>query len=39
MYPQPTIFNKVVFVASSERAKALGELLTNDATLQKLGVE
>ncbi len=39
MYPQPTIFNKVVFVASSERAKALGELLSTDPTLQKLGVE
>lgn len=39
MYPQPTIFNKVVFVASSDRAKALGELLSTDATLQKLGVD
>ena len=31
MVPQPTIVNKVVFVAMNERAKALGELLGNDA--------
>ena len=39
MYPQPTVFNKVVFVAASERAKKLGELLTTDTTLQQLAVE
>jgi hypothetical protein len=39
LYPQPTIFNKVVFVAAGERAKALGELLANDATLQRIAVD
>lgn len=39
LYPQPTLFNKVVFVASSERAKKLGELLAADADLQRLAVE
>jgi adenosine/AMP kinase len=39
MYPQPTIVNKVVFVAMNERAKALGTLLGNDAELQALAVE
>jgi hypothetical protein len=39
MYPQPTIVNKVVFVAMNERAKALGELLGNDAELQSVAVE
>jgi hypothetical protein len=39
MYPQPTIVNKVVFMAVSERAKALAELLSNDAQLQRIAVE
>ena len=39
MYPQPTIFNKVVYVAAHEKAKALGEALASDATLQKLAVD
>ena len=39
MYPQPTIVNKVVFVSMNERAKALGELLGNDAELQSVAVE
>jgi len=39
MYPLPTIVNKVVFVAMSERAKALGTALGNDAELQSLAVE
>lgn len=39
MYPQPTIFNKVVFVAANEKSKALGEALSSDATLQQLAVE
>lgn len=39
MYPQPTIVNKVVFVALNERAKALGELLARDAGLQDIAVE
>jgi Bacterial extracellular solute-binding protein len=39
MYPLPTIINKVVFVSMNERAKALGELLANDAELQGIAVE
>jgi hypothetical protein len=39
LYPQPTIFNKVVFVASNERAKALGELLANNTELQRIAVD
>ena len=39
LYPKPTIINKVVFVATNERAKALGELLTNNAELQGVAVE
>ena len=39
MYPQPTLFNKVVFVATSERAKKLGDVLTTNATLQRLAVD
>jgi hypothetical protein len=39
MYPQPTIVNKVVFVAMNERAKALGTLLGSDAELQSIAVE
>jgi hypothetical protein len=39
LYPLPTIVNKVVFVSLNERAKALGELLANDADLQGIAVE
>jgi hypothetical protein len=39
LYPQPTIVNKVVFVAMSERAKALADVLANDAELQGIAVE
>ena len=39
IYPQPTIVNKVVFVAVSERAKALADLLAGNAELQRIGVE
>jgi hypothetical protein len=39
LYPQPTVFNKVVFVATSERAKKLGELLSTEPALQHLAVE
>ena len=39
LYPQPTLFNKVVFVASSERARKLGELLSNQPELQRLAVD
>ncbi|TDM06115.1 MAG: hypothetical protein C4K60_15810 [Ideonella sp. MAG2] len=39
MYPQPTIVNKVVFVSLNERAKALGNALATDATLQALAVD
>ncbi len=39
MYPRPTIFNKVVFVAANERAKKLGELLAGDTQLQQIAVE
>lgn len=39
MYPQPTIVNKVVFIATNDRAKALAELLATNAELQRIGVE
>ncbi|MDT9000655.1 hypothetical protein RQP53_15375 [Paucibacter sp. APW11] len=39
LYPQPTIVNKVVFVSTNERAKALGELLAHDEELQGIAVE
>jgi hypothetical protein len=39
MYPQPTIVNKVVFVAMSERARALSELLASHTELQRIAVE
>ncbi len=39
MYPQPTIFNKVVFVATSGPAQRLGELLGSHPELQRLAVE
>ena len=39
MYPQPTIVNKVVFVAASERARALADLLGSHPELQRIGVE
>jgi hypothetical protein len=39
MYPQPTIVNKVVFIATNERSRALADLLANHAELQKIGVE
>ncbi len=39
LYPQPTIFNKVVFVAMSESSKTLGELLANNQELQRIAVE
>ena len=39
IYPQPTIVNKVVFVAVSERAKALADLFASNAELQRIGVE
>ena len=39
IYPQPTIVNKVVFVAVSERARKLAELLGSHAELQRIGVE
>jgi hypothetical protein len=39
MYPQPTIVNKVVFIATNERSRALADLLANHADLQKIGVE
>ena len=39
LYPQPTIVNKVVFVAMNERAKALADALGNDAELQGIAVE
>jgi hypothetical protein len=39
LYPQPTLFNKVVFVATTERSKKLGELLATDAELQRLAVD
>ena len=39
LYPQPTLFNKVVFVAASERAKKLGDLLSSHTELQRLAVD
>ncbi len=39
MYPQPTLFNKVVLVALSDRAKKLGELLSTHRELQRLAVD
>ena len=39
LYPQPTIVNKVVFIATNERSKALAELLANNAELQDIAVE
>lgn len=39
LYPLPTIVNKVVFISMNERAKALGDLLANDAELQGIAVE
>jgi hypothetical protein len=39
MYPQPTIVNKVVFVAVTDRARKLAELLGSNAELQRIGVE
>ena len=39
IYPQPTIVNKFVFIATNERSRALADLLANDAELQKIGVE
>lgn len=39
LYPNPTIVNKVVFVAMNERSKRLGELLTTNAELLAIGLE
>lgn len=39
LYPQPTIVNKVVFIATNERSKALADLLANNAELQGIAVE
>jgi hypothetical protein len=39
LYPQPTIVNKVVFIATNERSKALAELLSSNAELQGIAVE
>ena len=39
LYPQPTLFNKVVFVATNARAKQLGDALATDTALQRLAVE
>lgn len=38
LYPQPTIVNKVVFMAVSEKAKALADLLARNADLQRIAV-
>jgi hypothetical protein len=39
MYPQPTIVNKIVFVAMSDRARLLAERLAADKTLQAVALE
>lgn len=38
LYPQPTIVNKVVFMAVSDKAKALADLLARHADLQRIAV-
>ncbi len=39
MYPEPTIFSKHILVPLTENGERVGELLGNDAELQKLVVE
>lgn len=39
IYPQPTIFNKVVFVSMNERSKKLGELLSSHPELQRIAID
>jgi hypothetical protein len=39
LYPNPTIVNKVVFVAMNERSKRLGDLLTTNVELLNIGLE
>ena len=39
LYPNPTIVNKVVFVAMNERSKRLGDLLTTNTELLNIGLE
>ncbi len=39
IYPQPTIINKLVFVAANARARALADLLGGDPALQRIAVE
>jgi hypothetical protein len=39
MYPQPTIVNKVVFMATNERSRALADLLASHAELQRIAIE
>jgi hypothetical protein len=39
IYPNPTIVNKVVYVAMNERAKRLGELLTTSGELLGIATE
>ena len=39
LYPQPTIVNKVVFLAGNERARALADLLARNGELQRIAVE
>jgi len=39
MYPEPTIFSKHILVSFSEGGERLGELLRDDADLQRLAIE
>jgi hypothetical protein len=39
LYPQPTIVNKEVFIATGERSRALADLLGSDSELQRIAVE
>lgn len=39
MYPQPTIINKIVFVAMSDSARRLAERLATDKVLQAVALE
>ncbi len=39
LYPKPTLFGKEIFIALSEEAKELGELLSTNPELQQIAVE
>ncbi len=39
LYPEPTLYTKHVLTPLTDKGRRLGELLANDATLQRLAVE